>query len=185
MTHAKRRKTKSDHSRAQSSNRIFSMTPLATAVVAAIGSTGTAMAQQEDNSAVVLDEIIVTGTKREMNVQDVPQSIDVLSGVELSKMGAKDLQDTLRALPSVNLTALQPGQNSLTIRGISSGAYNYYTEAQAAVYLDEQPMTSARNRLESGMPTLHALRCCRVRKALCSARVPRPAPCVTSPTSRR
>lgn len=121
--------------------KTFFLKPLSAGVIAAIGSTGTAMAQEENDAAVVLDEITVTGTKREMNLQDIPQSIDVLSGVELAKMGAKDIQDTLRAIPSVNLTALQPGQNSLTVRGISSGAYNYYTEAQAAVYMDEQPMT--------------------------------------------
>jgi len=127
-------------------NRKYALTPLAAGVVAALGSTGTALAQEENDPAV-LDEITVTGTKREMNIQDVAQSIDVLSGIELERMGAKDIQDTLRAIPSVNLTALQPGQNSLTMRGISSGAYNYYTEAQAAVYMDEQPLTFSSQQL--------------------------------------
>ena len=119
----------------------FALTPLSAAVVSALGTSGAAVAQQQDGSERVLDEITVTGTKREMNMQDIAQSIDVLSGVELAQMGAKDIEATLRALPSVSLTALQPGQNSLTMRGISSGPFNYYTEAQAAVYMDEQPMT--------------------------------------------
>ena len=105
----------------------FRLTSIAAAVVAAVGSTGTAMAQQQVESSGVLDEITVIGTKREMNVQDIAQSIDVLTSADLAKMGAKDIQDTLRALPSINLTALQPGQNSLTVRGISSGPFNYYT----------------------------------------------------------
>ena len=125
----------------------FFLTPLTAGVIAAIGSTGTAGAQEENDSSFVLDEIMVTGTKREMNMQDIAQSIDVLTGVELERMGAKDIQDTLRAIPSVNLTALQPGQNSLTMRGISSGAYNYYPEAQAAVYMDEQPLTFSSQQL--------------------------------------
>jgi outer membrane receptor protein involved in Fe transport len=132
-------------SQAKSEER-FLLTPLAAGVITAIGTSGTAIAQ-ETEGGTVLDEITVTGTKREMNMQDVPQSIDVLSGIELERMGAKDIQDTLRAIPSVNLTALQPGQNSLTMRGISSGAYNYYTEAQAAVYMDEQPLTFSSQQL--------------------------------------
>jgi outer membrane receptor protein involved in Fe transport len=127
------------HSHAHFSTKRFVLTPLAAAVVVALSPAGPALGQ--DDEAARIDEILVTGTKREMNLQDIAQSIDVLSAIELSRMGAKDIQDTLRAIPSVNLTALQPGQNSLTMRGISSGAYNYYTEAQAAVYMDEQPMT--------------------------------------------
>ena len=56
-------------------------------------------------------------------------------------MAARDLQAVLRALPSTSLTALQPGQNVLTMRGVSSDPWQYRTEAQVAVYLDEQPMT--------------------------------------------
>lgn len=121
--------------------KLFTMTPLAAAVIAALSPGKPVVAQEAEDESIEMDEILVTGTKREMNLQDIAQSIDVLSDIKLSRMGAKDIQDTLRAIPSVNLTALQPGQNSLTMRGISSGPYNYYTEAQAAVYMDEQPMT--------------------------------------------
>ncbi|MDX1499105.1 MAG: TonB-dependent receptor [Woeseiaceae bacterium] len=118
------------------------MTPIAGAVFGALNPAGSALAQEQAaERSNEIDEILVTATKRELNLQDVPQSIAVLSAVQLQRMGAKDLEATLKALPSVNLTALQPGQNSLVIRGISSGAYEYRTEAQVAVYFDEQPMT--------------------------------------------
>ncbi len=116
------------------------MTPLAAAVISALSPTGYAVAQEED--AVELEEIIVTATKRTMSLQDIPHSIDVLSAVQLQRMGAKDLEATLRALPSVTLTALQPGQNSLVVRGITTEPFEYRTDAQVAVYLDEQPMSS-------------------------------------------
>jgi len=114
------------------------LTPLAAAVVAALSPTLPVLAQEE---ATRLDEVIVTATKRKINLQDVPHSIDVLSALDLQKMGAKDLEATLRALPSVTLTAMMPGQNSLVVRGISTGPFEYRTEAQVAVYLDEQPFT--------------------------------------------
>ena len=115
------------------------MSPLAAAVITALSPAGPALAQEDQQATV--DEIVVTATKRELSLQDVPHSIDVLSGAELARMGAKDLESTVKALPSVYLVALQPGQNSLIMRGISTGAYEYRTEAQAAVYLDEQPLT--------------------------------------------
>ncbi|MDH3547572.1 MAG: TonB-dependent receptor plug domain-containing protein, partial [Gammaproteobacteria bacterium] len=133
------RKATSGKSRIQSPVNVFRMTPLAAAVIAALGPAGAAVAQDD---ALSIDEILVTATKREISLQDVPHSIDVLSSVQLERMGAKDLEATLRALPSVHLTALQPGQNQLSVRGMTSEVYEYRREAQVAVYLDEQPMTS-------------------------------------------
>lgn len=116
---------------------VFNLTPLAAAVIAALNPVSPALAQENE----AIDEVIVTATKRELNLQDVGQSIDVLSATQIARMGARDLESTIKALPSVSLTALQPGQNSLVIRGISTGPFEYRTEAQVAVYLDEQPLT--------------------------------------------
>ncbi|MDJ0813805.1 MAG: TonB-dependent receptor [Woeseiaceae bacterium] len=117
----------------------FRVSALAAAIVTALGPAQAALAQEDDSS---IEEILVTATKREMNLQDIPHSIDVLSGVELQLMRARDLQATLRALPSVGLVSLQPGQNSLIMRGITTEPFEYRTDAQVAVYLDEQPMSS-------------------------------------------
>ena len=124
-----------------SDGKLFKLTPLSMGVISALGTSGAAVAQDGD-SALTVDEIIVTATKRELGLQDVPQSIDVLSAVQLEKMGAMDLEATMRALPSVHLTALQPGQNQLTMRGVAAEVFEYTRPALVAVYLDEQPMTS-------------------------------------------
>ena len=116
------------------------MTPLATAVIAALSPTEAVVAQADETRS--LEEIIVTATKRELNLQDVPHNIDVLSSVELERIGAKSLEDVIKALPSVAMNTTVPGRNSLVIRGISSGGFQYRTDAQVAVYLDEQPMTT-------------------------------------------
>lgn len=139
MTSTKLRKAKLGKSHAHPSKKIYALTPLAAAVVAALSPTLPVLAQEE---ATRLEEIIVTATRREMSLQDIPHSIDVLSAIQLDRMGAKDLEASLRALPSVHLTALQPGQNQLTVRGMTSEVFEYTREAQVAVYLDEQPMTS-------------------------------------------
>jgi outer membrane receptor protein involved in Fe transport len=119
----------------------FTLTPVSAAIVTALGTSGAA-AQDAGTDDLAIEEILVTATKREMTLQDIPHSIDVLSAVELQRMGAKDLESTLRALPSIGLVALQPGQNSLVVRGITTEPFEYRTDAQVAVYLDEQPMSS-------------------------------------------
>ena len=119
----------------------FVLTPLAAAIVVALSPAGPALAQDVD--AARIDEIIVTATKRELSLQDVPHSIDVLSTAEIDRMSAKGLADVIKALPSVSLTATMPGQNSLVIRGVSQELYEYRTDAQVAIYLDEQPMTTS------------------------------------------
>ena len=61
------------------------------------------MAQESSN--VALEEIIVTATKREVNLQDVGQSIMALSNQDMEKMGIKSMADYVKALPSVVLTS--------------------------------------------------------------------------------
>ena len=120
------------------------MTPLAAAVLAALSPTGAAFAQEDEKT---LEVIIVTATKRELDLQDVPHSIDVLSTVELERMGARNLDDAIKALPSVSMNSTVPGRNSLVIRGINQDSFDYRTDAQVAVYVDEQPMTTSSQQL--------------------------------------
>jgi len=126
-------------SHAHSPKKIYSLTPLAAAVVAALSPTLPVLAQEE---ATRLEEVIVTATKREINLQDVPHNIDVLSSEQLRKMGAKSLEDALKGLPSISMNNTVPGRTSLVVRGISTGGFEYRTDSQVAVYLDEQPMTT-------------------------------------------
>lgn len=123
----------------------FVMTPLATAVVAALCPTEAVVAQDDDT--VRLEEIIVTATKREIYLQDVPHNIDVLTANDIAKMGAKSLEDAVKALPSIALTAGNPGQNSLVIRGMSSSGFDFRRDAQVGIYVDEQPLTASGQQL--------------------------------------
>ena len=90
----------------QVNRKSFALTPLSAAVVSALSTGGTAVAQEADSGSLAIEEIMVTATKRELSLQDIPHSIDVLSSVELQRMGARDLESTLRALPSIGLVAL-------------------------------------------------------------------------------
>ena len=114
---------------------------LAVAISAALCATPQSYAQQASGS-LSLEEIVVTATKRKVNLQDVPQSITVLSTAEIEKAGYKEMGDYIKALPSVTLAQLQPARNDIVFRGVSTGVEEFYSDAQAGVYLDEQPITT-------------------------------------------
>ena len=66
-----------------------------------------------------LDEIIVTATKRESTIQDIPMSVSVVSGESISQQGIVDLDQLTAAIPN-----FQVGDGLLTtnisMRGMGS-----------------------------------------------------------------
>lgn len=130
--------------------RARAMTPLAAAIVAALNPVGSAVAQEED-SRQGLEEIVVTATRRETSLQDVPQSITAFSTADIQRQAFQNMQDYVKALPSMNLVNIMPGRNSVVMRGVSTGSAEYRTDSQVAVYLDEQPMTSISQQVDVRM----------------------------------
>ncbi len=125
----------------------FKLSPVAASVVAALSPTGAAVAQDNDERAGVLDEIIVTATKRSMNIQDLAQSIAALTNEDIERQGLNTMEDIIKSIPSMTLSATQPGRNKIVFRGLNSGDGEYRTDSSAAVYLDEIPMTSVSQQL--------------------------------------
>jgi len=129
--------------------RRFAMTPLATAVVVAMNPGSAALAQDDrENSGI--EEIIVTATKRTVSIQDVAQSITAFSTAEIARRGILDMADIASNLPSISNSTSRAGRNELVYRGISSGN-SWRLASQVAVYLDDQPMTSATTQLDPRM----------------------------------
>ena len=100
-----------------------------------------------------IEEIIVTASKKEENIQDVPMSVQAVSAAELDKKNIKSLEDISNISPAVSFNNVGPGKSNFYIRGVSDGAImNSYAspEATTALYIDEQPLTAA-----SLTPDLH------------------------------
>ena len=68
----------------------------ATTAMPAMGAAGEDASPSSDSA---LTEIIVTATRRAERLQDVPMSITALSGVELAKRGATDVNDIIANSP--------------------------------------------------------------------------------------
>lgn len=124
------------------------MKPLTAAIVAILYPASLTFAQGTRDEPAQLEEIVVTATRRDLNLQNVGQSVSAFSTADIERMAMQGSADVIAALPSVNLVAAMPGRNAIVMRGISTGSSEYRTDSQVAVYLDDQPMTSISTQVE-------------------------------------
>ena len=110
------------------------------ASVTALAAPG-AFAQQAPASrnSLVLEEVIVTAQKRQEVLQDVPQSITVLSSATFERQHANNLQDYVALVPGLSLESSTPGVSRITLRGINTGG----VASTVGVYVDEVPFGSS------------------------------------------
>lgn len=110
---------------------------LAVAISALVGSGHTAMAQN------VLEEVIVTATKREASLQDVPVSITAFSTSDIARRGFEGVDDYAKYIPGLAVGRREPGGSSVVFRGVAASGIQFGTNPSSGVYLDEQPITAA------------------------------------------
>ena len=102
----------------------------------------------------IIEEVIVTATKRSESAQDIPVAVQALGGETLDDLNVSNFDDYIRFLPNVTAGGRGPGQSEVYIRGMSidaitvllSGAQG--TTPNVAQYLDEQPVTSPGRNLD-------------------------------------
>jgi iron complex outermembrane receptor protein len=109
------------------------------AVVAPTRATATKISAGDE-----LQEVIVTANRRDENVQNVPMTIQVLTGETLARLNATTFDDIVKYLPAVTAHGVGPGQNNIYVRGLGtadagiqgSGFVGIFPNV--AIYLDEQ-----------------------------------------------
>lgn len=95
---------------------------------------------QDTNSDAALEEIIVTATKRNSTIKDVPFSINAQTEADMQRSGAMNLEDVARNVAGLMVQNLGPGQSQVAIRGVSAGQIvrdQPGVKEQVGVYLDE------------------------------------------------
>jgi iron complex outermembrane receptor protein len=65
--------------------------------------------------------IIVSATKRDTTIQDVPFSINAQTQEDIQRSGAVTLEDLSRNVAGLTIQNLGPGQSQVSVRGISAG----------------------------------------------------------------
>ncbi|MBU3973590.1 MAG: TonB-dependent receptor, partial [Alphaproteobacteria bacterium] len=101
--------------------------------------------ERQDRDAATLDEVIVTATRREERLRDVPVSITALSQEELNERGIVNYDGLATATPGVVLNRASANFNNFTARGIATNGYGANLQSTVAIYLDELPISSNGN----------------------------------------
>ncbi|MEH6588060.1 MAG: TonB-dependent receptor [Halioglobus sp.] len=108
----------------------FKKTLLATAVLSMVPAVSHAQ----------LEEVLVTATKREASVQDLPFSINAMTEKEIQRTGSTNMEELSRNVAGLTIQNLGPGQSQVAIRGVSAGQVvrdQPGVKEQVGVYIDE------------------------------------------------
>jgi len=83
------------------------------------------------------DAIIVTATKREATLQDIPVAVTVTSAETIERAQIRDLADLQSIVPSLKVgTRQSSAQTNFFIRGFGNGANNAGIEPSVGVFID-------------------------------------------------
>ena len=100
------------------------------ALVGFISLFGPAAAQED-----VLEEIVVTATKRAESLQDVPISITAVTGYTLEKLAVDDIMDLYVQTPGLSFSRAG-GEAQVYIRGIGTDAFGVTIDPSVAIHSD-------------------------------------------------
>ena len=96
-----------------------------------------------------LEEIIVTATKREERLQDIPMSVSVLGQDTLEIAGIIDSRGIAESIPGITFSQAANNFNSaFIVRGIGTALNQDNLASPVAVYLDEMPMMASKSTLK-------------------------------------
>ena len=96
------------------------------------------------------NEIIITATKREENLQNVPISVQAIGTRRLDQLNISNFEEYTKQLPSVSFQTAAPGFTIVYMRGVATGGDGNHTGSLPSVgsYLDEQPVTTIGGTLD-------------------------------------
>jgi iron complex outermembrane recepter protein len=124
---------------------------LTAAILAALGAHagGVYAADTSDTDATAstsLEEVIVTAQRRTESIQDVPITIQALTGDTLKQLNVTTFDDLIKYTPNVTFSGNGPGTGNIFMRGLSSGGSGNQSQSttapfpNVALYLDDQSM---------------------------------------------
>ena len=96
-----------------------------------------AFAQEKETT---VEDIVVTATKRESSLLNVPFSVAAVTQDAIRKSASANLEDVSRGVAGLSIQNLGPGQSQVAIRGVSAGQIvrdQPGVKEQVGVYLDE------------------------------------------------
>lgn len=91
------------------------------------------------------DVIIVTATRREQSLQDVPLSVTAFSQEALDELGIVGYEGIAQNTPGIVVNRPTQNFNNFTSRGINTNGYSAGLQSAVAIYVDELPISANGN----------------------------------------
>jgi iron complex outermembrane receptor protein len=127
---------------------------LSYAIAAILGGSagGFAHADTANDTAAAADtsdqiqEITVTAQRRNESLENVPITIQAVTGEQLKQLNVQTFDDLLKYTPNVTFSGNGPGTGNIFVRGLSSGGSGNQSQSttapfpNVALYLDDQSM---------------------------------------------
>ena len=109
-------------------------------------------AARKSRESAVLEEIVVTATKREESVQKLPEAVTAITSADLDNLNAQSFEEYFRTVPGLMMNSAGGGSRpfDFSLRGISdfSDLSPQQTSATVGQYLDEIPVTAAGQQVD-------------------------------------
>jgi outer membrane receptor protein involved in Fe transport len=105
-----------------------------------------AAAAADTSESEGIQEITVTAQRRTESVQNVPITIQAITGDALKQLNVQTFDDLLKYTPNVTFSGNGPGTGNIFMRGLSSGGSGSQSQSttapfpNVALYLDDQSM---------------------------------------------
>jgi outer membrane receptor protein involved in Fe transport len=96
--------------------------------------------QAQDSDVSFLEEIVVTATKREERLIDVPMSMSALDEDSLTRISADNFEGFVGQVPGLAQNSNGANASKFSIRGVTTSMNQGNTQAPVAVYQDDLPV---------------------------------------------
>lgn len=117
----------------------YTAATIISAIALVAGLAQSSVANAQDDSAELVDEIIVTATKRDATLAEIPMSVSVLGGDTMERQRILSFQDMVPLVPGLSITGSAAGLNRITLRGLNTSG----VASTVGIYLGEVPFGSS------------------------------------------
>ena len=114
---------------------------LLAAIASVFGATTSGGVAAQTPGITEIEEVIVTASRRDERLRDVPSSVTAIGSEQLSELNAYSLEDFISQIPNINFTGLGASDRMLILRGISTSTFEQ--SATVATYIDDVTVGSS------------------------------------------
>lgn len=125
-------------------------TSAVTVIAAALAASASAQTSGANNTqgggAVGIESVVVSVDRRDVSVQNTPNTIQAFTGDTLQQLNVSSFNDLMKYTPNVTFSGSGPGMGNIFMRGLSAGSSGNQGSAatgpfpNVGVFLDDQSM---------------------------------------------